>query len=245
MSLKRFTPIFFLLYSFAALYSTVREGMLLSGAEDYQIFVKPLLMPLLAVYFISRVGFSFGDNRRLLLLALFFCWLGDIFLMYTDQSDIFFILGLSSFLLGHVFYIICYRKFVNGPLASRPDTFLMLLLIAYFLWVFFKILPGLGPMLVPVIVYSIIIMSMVFMANMRRTRTNTASYWLVLLGALLFVISDSVIALSRFHQEIPLIGSMVIMSTYTIGQFLIVQGLVIHWEEEKSEVSTSHTKQAI
>jgi uncharacterized membrane protein YhhN len=231
MGSSRITPIIFLLYALAAFYMTVREGMLLSGGQDYEYFVKPLLMPLLGWYFINRTGFSIKDDRKFVLAALFFCWLGDSFLMYTEKSEIYFMLGLGSFLMGHVFYIICYRKFADGPLKGRPDTLLSLLLLAYFVWVFIKILPGVDSLLIPVVLYSIVILSMAFSANMRRNQTTSVSYWLVMTGALLFVISDSVIALGKFSQAIPLVSSMLIMSTYTVGQFLIVQGLVVHWTE--------------
>ena len=68
---------------------------------------------------------------------------------------------------------------------------------------------------------------MVFMAFLRNGRTHRVSYLLVYLGALTFLASDSMIAVSRF--EAPFwYDRYWIMLTYILAQFLIVNGLVAH-----------------
>ena len=206
--------------------------MIMSGGYDFEHLVKPLLMPLLFLYFAESSGFSFKDDSRLVFLALFFCWLGDSFLMYSEISEAYFLIGLVSFLIGHVFYILVYRRFVSADLKSRPPTVLMILLLAYFSWILLTIYPGLGSMFVPVLFYSIVILTMAVVASLRKGATTNSSYWLVLIGALLFVISDSLIAYTKFSEPIKFFGPILIMGTYTLGQFLIIQGLINHWNNK-------------
>src|SRR5688572_7961784 len=66
---------------------------------------KPLILPALMGYFITSVS----TRNFYFLGALVFCWAGDVLLMFQGK-EIFFILGLVSFLIGHLFYMISYRK---------------------------------------------------------------------------------------------------------------------------------------
>ena len=79
----------------------------------------------------------------------------------------------------------------------------------------------------PVVAYAAVIQAMVIAAVFRWGRTANASFWAVFAGALLFMISDSLIAVNKFYT--PLDGaSQWIMTTYLSGQFLIVFGLLKH-----------------
>ena len=80
-------------------------------------------------------------------------------------------------------------------------------------------------MLIPVTIYLLIILTMAFTASRRRGRVNHPSYYLVLCGAVFFIVSDSLIAIDKFYSEIPL-ADILIMATYAIAQYLIVLGLL-------------------
>lgn len=82
----------------------------------------------------------------------------------------------------------------------------------------------LGEMKLAVIAYAFVILSMLASAINRLRKVNSTSYWLVLTGAGLFVISDSVLAINKF--SLPFNGSDVIMSTYVIAQYLIITGYI-------------------
>ena len=68
-----------------------------------RFITKPLLMIFLLVYFLGLSGSS-KNNRQWIIAALFFSWLGDIFLM--NKGDDFFMAGLAAFLVAHLCYIV-------------------------------------------------------------------------------------------------------------------------------------------
>ncbi len=156
--------------------------------------------------------------------ALVFSWAGDVFLISSDW----FIAGLVSFLVAHVFYIIAYQKTgaANGEL--RPLDILKFAVYGVVLmWIIY---PGLGDMLVPVLIYALVLLGMGVWAHKRRGATSSASFQLVAIGAILFALSDGLIAMNKFAFEIPF-ERILIMSFYMTAQYLIVQGLIKHTEK--------------
>ena len=171
---------------------------------------KPLLMPLL---FLMAYQLKIKDN--FLYLALIFSLLGDIFLMFG--GEIYFMLGLGSFLIAHVFYILLFKKqFKFNLLKSLPFA------VATLTFLLFLKNDIDSKLLIPVVTYCIVITTMgIFAAN---RITNKISYNLVLIGSILFIISDSLIAFNKFHSPLPA-NAFWVMSTYGIAQFLIVLGI--------------------
>ena len=80
-------------------------------------------------------------------------------------------------------------------------------------------------MLIPVLFYMLTILTMSTAAYLRKGSVHKISYNLVLLGAVLFMVSDSILALNKFYK--PLAFSHVsIMFTYAIAQLCIVLGML-------------------
>ena len=91
-----------------------------------------------------------------LLPGLIFCLGGDVFLA-LPQKKMFF-LGLLAFLVGHVFYVICFFH------QAHPTILILfgaLPISIVSLWIFFRLKPHLGDMMIPVLVYVVIITIMV------------------------------------------------------------------------------------
>ena len=183
-------------------------------------FVKPLLMITLGLYYGSVSGPE-TSWRKYVFLALAFSWAGDVFLMLDEM----FIPGLASFLIAHLFYINLYR--LTGASTQRIPFRALALLGIYGAALMAFLYPHLGEMLVPVPVYALVILGMVAFALKRRAGTTVSSYRHALFGALLFVLSDSLIAVNKFATEIPF-ERVLIMSTYITAQYLIVKGLLQH-----------------
>lgn len=199
--------------------ATVFTGILF---DSHMLYVagKPLLMISLLLYFISASK-GYPPWRYYVMAALVFSWAGDVFLMRDDM----FTPGLASFLVAHLFYITAYQKTgaANGEL--RPlDIIKFLLFGAGLIWVLY---PDLGGMLIPVIVYALVLLSMGVWAHKRRGATSAASFVLVSAGAMLFVISDGLIAINKFAYAVPA-ERILVMSTYIAAQYLIIQGLLKH-----------------
>ncbi|HNR73099.1 MAG TPA: lysoplasmalogenase [Cyclobacteriaceae bacterium] len=185
---------------------------------------KPLLVPALAVYYLVATS----QRSYLFLTALFFCWLGDVLLM-LQRDELFFIAGLVAFLTGQVLYIICYRNFrsagtgLTGPQQIRFSLPIILAGTGLVTILF----PHLGGLQIPVLVYALVITVMAMQALFRYGYTNSKSFVLVFVGALSFMISDSLLAINKFMQPLPLAG-LAVMLTYLLAQYLIVEGVVRH-----------------
>lgn len=214
VTLKRIWLILFIISAV-----TVFAGIIFDLHMLY-VTAKPLLMITLLLYFISASR-GYPSWRFYVMAALVFSWGGDIFLMLDNM----FTAGLVSFLVAHIFYITAYQKTgaASGALRSL-DIIKFVLFGAVVMWVLY---PGLGGMLIPVLAYMLVLLSMGIWAHKRRGATTAISFTLVSAGAMLFVISDGLIALNKFAFDIPA-ERMLVMSTYIAAQYMIVQGLLKH-----------------
>ena len=75
-----------------------------------QSFLKPLIITTLIGYFDSQLNSITKGLAKWVLFALLFSLLGDVLLMFQEKKPIFFLLGLSAFLIAHIFYIIFFHK---------------------------------------------------------------------------------------------------------------------------------------
>lgn len=156
------------------------------------------------------------------LLALNFSLMGDVFLMFVWKSPHYFLFGLVSFFLAHVFYIVIFWKRRN----LKIKTFgLITILVLYAIGLLYLLKDGLGDLLIPVIFYIIIILGMALSAFLRQEKVCKTSFIFVFLGAILFIISDSILALNKFYMPLKL-SSISIMLTYGLAQYFIVMGLL-------------------
>jgi uncharacterized membrane protein YhhN len=188
---------------------------------------KPLIVLSLIGYYYQAIA----KPSLLFLFALFFCWLGDISLMFQNSNGLFFIFGLLCFLLGHVFFILHFRQARNTEtgntlLSTQKARFAFPILLAGSGLVI-TLLPFLGEMKIPVLIYACVITVMVLQASFRYGQTSMESYWLVFGGAFLFMTSDTILALNKFKEPI-ISANLYIMITYMAAQFCIVQGIVKH-----------------
>jgi len=207
-------------------------GILLHALELMYLF-KPLLMPCLIYYVYEISNKKINTLNRFLFLALFFSWFGDIFLMFGNQ---FFIAGLASFLLAHLFYIQLYRvlpsKNLVSILRSKPQYIIAFLLLGMnFIFILY---PYLGELKWAVFLYMGCILVMNIYAVNRYGFVSTRSFWLVFIGAFVFMISDLCIALNKFvFQDPSVILPLIVMSTYCLAQWLIVEGIILQYKTEE------------
>ena len=187
---------------------------------------KPFLMPLLAMWLaMGTHGHPPHFLKKMVFAGLAFATLGDVLLLFGEKP-LFFILGLVAFLFTHLSYIGGFSAISNldkGFLRERPTWGLLFVVYAVGLtgWLW----PGIPEaMKVPVAIYAAVITSMAMSVfNLKRSISNKL-FQTLFAGALLFVLSDSLIAVSRFGDAFTSPG-WVIMATYLAGQFLIVKGV--------------------
>jgi uncharacterized membrane protein YhhN len=197
---------------------------------------KPLLMIALLIYFWDK-----SDNRKdekwvsFVTLALAFSWIGDIMLLFTFKHFLFFFAGLTAFLGAHIVFIIAYRKATFKDQIKFKWSFFPFVVIAYLALMAYLILPYVDSVIqVPITIYALVLALMIMIAWYRKDQTTDESFQLVVLGAALFTISDSVLAINRFSHTIPYAG-VAVMGTYIIAQWLIVNGLLKHRKTKEED----------
>lgn len=190
---------------------------------------KSLLMPFLFGYYWTGRPSREKTYHLMVGLALLFSFSGDVWLMFEGKLS--FLLGLSSFLITHLIYIFIFVKMTpkaQGLTFLRRNPWWVLPFVWYAYALVREIYPGLEGLSVPVIVYALIICLMVLQAVDRKGRVGQKSFLLVLIGAILFMVSDSLIALGKFYEGMKDVFLLPfwIMLTYSLGQFMIVRGLM-------------------
>ncbi|MDR1837698.1 MAG: lysoplasmalogenase [Treponema sp.] len=182
----------------------------------FQAILKGCLVPLILAVYI------FGAEKILLpvVLALVFGWAGDVLLLKGSNFR-FFILGLVSFLIGHICYIIAMFGF------ARPFHITVLVISiavgACIGFLLFKILRPTAEMKIPIIAYEITIITMAIFALQLFRAQNFSFGAFVLAGSLCFLVSDSTLAYDTFRKG-PKYSPFIIMLTYIAAQLLITLG---------------------
>ncbi|WP_262678272.1 lysoplasmalogenase [Paenibacillus sp. J5C2022] len=179
-------------------------------------WVFKLLPMLLIIGLALRSGA--GDRplmyKRCIVAGLLFSIAGDAFLLLPD--DPFFIWGLASFLTGHLCYVaamVSRMKWTAAPaLAAVPLAVYAYVLGGRFHESLFADDASSG-LWIPVLIYIIVISVMCWSAAMTRN-------WHAATGAVLFVVSDSILAWAKFIGPLPAAGTM-IMATYFAAQLFI------------------------
>lgn len=187
------------------------------------VFSKSLLLPLLIIYCYRQTLFSDGLFKAWVFLALLFSWFGDVLLLFDTGTGPYFLLGLSSFLLAHLFYIFSLHGLrVREKIGSR--IWIMIPVLVYYALFMWFLNPYLEAMKLPVRIYGVVLSFMLLMALHMGYLKEKRIGRLLVAGALLFVVSDSLLAINRFYRPIPL-GAVWIMLTYGCAQLLLVAGL--------------------
>ena len=213
---KRFL-VFFILVSF--LYVI---GILLDN--DFIKFIsKPLIMLSLLLYYIKSVQ----RKSKLFIGAVLFSFLGDILLLF--DSELFFMLGLVSFLIAHILFISMVVGMLNKSSIQQKIFATMPFMFTYVgLLVLLK--ESLGEMLIPVVIYGLVIsvFGVVSLLNHLILKSKASQY--LIFGAAFFVVSDSLLAINKFYESQEYYPVIVII-TYIIAQYLICKSVIENSKE--------------
>ncbi|MDR0270615.1 lysoplasmalogenase [Paenibacillus sp.] len=176
------------------------------------ILFKLIPMCLILIYAYLHAPAAKSKYDSLTISGLFFCMLGDGLLQW-------FIIGLTAFLVGHLFYLSAFStrwKFST----IRISVLIPLICYAGFMgWQLYQGLESSGKTTLeaPVLLYLIAIMLMGFFAVMSGSLMASC-------GALLFLASDSILSWNMFISAVPY-SSILIMTTYYAAQFLIASSI--------------------
>ena len=183
---------------------------------------KPLLMPTLILFVLISAKPQAG-RKFIIITALFFALLGDVALIFDHQ---FFVFGLASFLITHIFYCIVFSKPIklNTIIFNGKTLLVAIIFILFYVLLMSVLWEHLHELLVPVLIYGFVLTLMGYMAFLRPINSGYAK---VLFGASFFIVSDAILAINffLFSSALPFAPAFVIFF-YVLAQYLIVQGLL-------------------
>lgn len=207
--------------------------------------IKSLIAKMLCATLFVAVGFlsvkisgNTSEFAKTMMLGLVFGWIGDYFL--HSEKNSFFVIGFTSFLLGHIVYITAYVRalntFENYSHINAVEPIVLIVLLIISMWVFkrYKFEFSMKVLKVAIIVYTVILVTMFVKATVLGVQymlsggANGALAVLVLsLGSLLFVLSDSTIGVLMFggqKKNRPL--KIFNIVTYFAGQMLLASSIL-------------------
>lgn len=184
---------------------------------------KPFLMPVLALLYLV----SAGSFSAVVFAAVLFGMLGDIFLLFRRRKA-FFGAGLAAFAVGHVLYL---TVLIPPSLAVSQPVWLYALMALPFLAgvaaCCVRRMPFAPKLFHPaMLIYALLLASMGFFTLALMLSARTTAAVLLFTGALCFIGSDTILALSIFKYKERVKANFAVMLTYIAAQFLLISGFI-------------------
>ncbi|PJO41368.1 lysoplasmalogenase [Lysinibacillus xylanilyticus] len=181
------------------------------------------VIPMLLIIILAATSKNLGIKKYqlLIVIGLVFCMIGD----YTLQ---WFLIGLTSFLIGHIFYIFAFSSTNERQVPTWAKIVLLVYGASMAVWIVGTVFSSGEIVLgIAVIAYISVILTMGWTAI--RTGSTYAT-----IGALLFISSDSYLAINKFVMPLPFSHEF-IMLTYYSAQILIALS-ISQYSEIRSKV---------
>ena len=191
---------------------------------------KPLrnrTKPFILLFLLAFYCLSAGEIRITVVLALIFSWIGDMLLI--PKGIKWFTAGGISFMVSHFFFILTYAERTDFSAVSRPVMIILPVCFLISAAIIFKYMRPFLPRSIfwPMLLYLLINGGMNCFAWFRSMSTAGSASVITALGALLFYISDTALFFVRFNKDSRLKTHFPVMLTYSLGEFLIVLGLIL------------------
>ncbi|MBN1316983.1 MAG: lysoplasmalogenase [Anaerolineales bacterium] len=187
------------------------------GPRQHVYLFKPLTMVFI-ILTATLGGGVWPFYKSMIVAGLVFSLVGDVLLMLPSNH---FLAGLAAFLTAHLFYIAAFSSDISG-LIVWP----IIPLAAGGIFVYMIVAPALTNLKIPVLIYILVILIMAWLAWERWNQTRTSEALLAASGAILFMISDAILAINRFHGPFkPAHGLNLV--TYYAAQWMIASSVGI------------------
>ncbi len=183
------------------------------GPRNQVYIFKPLTTSLIFSIALAAPFPGPSIYKLAILVGLAASLAGDIFLMLPSDR---FLNGLLSFLVAHVAYIVAF----STGLGSQASPLFGLPFLVYALALYLLLRPNLRRMNVPVLVYSLVASVMGWRALDRWLVFRSPASLLTLIGAVLFILSDSILGINRFARSFRSAQAL-ILTTYYSAQWFI------------------------
>lgn len=208
---------------------------ILNGENDYRYYTKPLLMSVLYIVMaLETVDTSHKRSKLIITFAILFSLGGDLLLLY-DNDKSYFTFGLLCFLLVHILYAVFLFRMKRPSLKRFGVLIAGAVLIAGYLYFFLNSIWGRvvdDGFDVQIIAYSVVsaIMFLAALNTVNGKRAKRAGWLNFIPGAILFIISDSLLGIAKFYvfinqpKELLPVLNAAVMLTYGAAQMLIITG---------------------
>jgi uncharacterized membrane protein YhhN len=150
--------------------------------------------------------------------------------MFEKINPLFFIIGLLCFLISHLFYIVIFNN-IRKDKNIRIRWWVIFIILGYYGILLTSLFPHLGELKIPVAIYGAVISTMLFVALQLLYKKSNANL-LIVMGAVLFIASDSILAFNKFYSSFIAAG-LLIMLTYAFAQYFITKGIVSYSKPEQ------------
>lgn len=202
-------------------------AVIILNKETLRQVSKCVLVPILIAVYIAGGGTALFFP----LLALILGWIGDVLLLKIHKKTNF-MLGLVSFLLGHICYIVAFIQILGsfgtgGVVLNIPAIVIFTPPAIVLGMVVFRLIKPTKDMRIPVIVYMAVLVTLtLFGFQVFLLNPGSISGLLVLSGCLCFMISDTILAYYTF-RKLKISGSVLIMAYYILAQAEIIMGILL------------------
>ncbi|WP_299887589.1 lysoplasmalogenase [uncultured Lacinutrix sp.] len=186
-------------------------------------FTKSSLMLLLLLFYVVNQNEQYKSKMYLVVIAICCFIIGDFFII-DGKSKLFITVGAIFFAVAKILYTIRFSN--NNDFNILRLIPFLLFCFAYMSLVMLFIYNNLGVYFFPVLVYLFIVMITAQFAYLRKNNVNITSYWLVIIGIVLSMFSDSITFLKEFYDPEIAYNEYTIMLFYGLSQYFIVVGLV-------------------
>jgi len=192
--------------------------------DSLTFIFKPFI--LLALLFLYSQSVEF--RNKWYAMALIFCFFGDVFLLYSGENV--FKFGLGFFLIAHLLFITIVAKriekisFLNGFISIISFSIVLFLLL-------FLLKDSLNDLFIPVLIYGVVICTFGVVSLLDFLNTKSKKSLLMFLGAIVFIVSDAILAINKFYNA-ALALQVAVMVTYISAQYLIYSSMVLDKKKE-------------
>jgi len=193
----------------------------LYSPSTFAIVLKAGIVLSLIVFFVQKTKLK-GRFHKRLFTGLLFALLSGILPLFPFIPSVY---SWTCFLLVHLFYIRAfYLDFRSAQELDKKNARIAILACTLLGMGFYVVLrPFIDTSRLPMMLFTFVSCMMLMMAVFRNLRVNQGSFKLIFVGVLLFVLSNSVLALQLFAGSFPF-AELWISSTYLVAQYLIVTG---------------------
>ena len=222
--------VLFLVFTIVELYAAF------TNQSAIKFISTPVLMPLLGIFYLV----SARKKNWLVVAALAFSLLGDVLNQWQANEDVFMI-EIGAFLLALICYIITLNQPISHLRKVNPFMYVLVVVyVAYGIVTYLMLRSYLGEMELPAVIYFAIVLLMSFSALTRGGQFRSYSFWLPLVGSILFVASDTLLAVNAFeyHGQMKY-GDFLTTLFYIPAQVMIVLGLASTMETPAKHGATA------